>query len=167
MPIGFGKLEMIPTHYAKPSLDSSLYSKPSLIFLLGDPFNFFSNWPRGSKTLRRLPNGGCLVRAAHAFPPTRMAADVVVANTLLFQKRLRAKMAVFEPNLDTHERSLPGEKRDDLRLNNRILKEATLRLQEKKNEDQDEIMKRVVKLEKGLSLVAKQNNLILELLKKK
>jgi len=40
-------------------------------------------------------------------------------------------------------------------------------LQEKKNEDQDEIMKRVVKLEKGLSLVAKQNNLILELLKKK
>lgn len=66
-------------------------------------------------------------------------------------------MAVFVPNKSSYEDSLPETKRDNLRLDGRILVQATSLVVGRKEQDE-----RLARVEKALALIAEQNNHIIE-----
>jgi hypothetical protein len=131
--------------------------------LLGDPFQFLTNWPP-IKWLRKLPSCSCL-GAIYALRPVRKAIEAAIGNTLLFRTRLRQKRAVFYPNLSPFERSLPDKAKDNLRLDGPILKRA-MELLAKKRSGLD-VDARLESIEKAQLLQAKQLNHIIELLSRK
>ena len=87
-----------------------------------------------------------------------------------FSPRLKEKRATFCPNMSPHERSLPQERTTDgLLVDKHILRSAT-ELAVRRNrasEDASEAAlseERVQRLEKGMKLLANQQNHIIELL---
>ncbi len=85
-------------------------------------------------------------------------------DTILFPPcSLRHKIAVFVPNKTAYEDSLPGSEHDNLRLDQSILRDATGIVVRRR---QEEDAARLQEIEGALKLVAKQNNHIIELLKK-
>ncbi len=82
--------------------------------LLGDPFNFLSNWP-AFVWLRRIP--ACsLGKSLYRAPPLRSLFHALsgASGLLLFYDRLPDKKVTFYPNHDVHFCScLRGERPDD------------------------------------------------------
>lgn len=145
----------------------SLSSRVELIsymesMLLGDPFDFLTNWPPVG-WLQRMPACSCL-KAYYSLKPVRKMCDAVIGNTQLFQSRLKKKEAIFFPNKTRFESSGPKAEKDNLILDGSILKAATeIVVRRKSNDDAG---KRMERMEKDLLLLAKQNNYIIDLLKK-
>ena len=138
--------------------------------LLGDPFNFLTNWPPFSWG-RKLPSCACFRRIYSVEKsPIRWLLTKIFGTTLLFNSRLTNKKAVFLPNKSRREQSLrlPGPEglredqhqsdNDNLILDDEII-ESAKNLLVKKQEAGN-----LKQIEKSLLLLNKQQNLIIELL---
>ena len=102
--------------------------------------------------------------------------NFLIGNTLLFTDRLMNKRAVFYPNQSRKEggkeRSLPGPtadgndrqtKRDKLLMDVDILENAKMLVVKKQERDQlEEIKAKLRQMEKGLLLISRQQNHIIE-----
>ena len=96
--------------------------------------------------------------------PVRKIFNTVIGNTSLFQSRLAEKRALFQPNQSRFERSLPGPEKDNLIMDDTILKSATELVIKKTTEDNSN--QRLAAVETGIKLLANQQNHIIELLNK-
>ena len=136
--------------------------------LLGDPFQFLTNWPAVS-WLRKLPSCSCL-KAFYAVKPVRKFLEMLMGDTLLFQSRLKYKKAIFAPNRSRYEDSLPGPETDNLILDKNIITTATDLVVRRANENQvvdiSGLEAKLESLEKTVKLLAKQNNHLIELCNK-
>ncbi len=124
--------------------------------LLGDPFQFLTNWPP-VKLLRQLPACDCF-RKLYAFGCVRTAFATMMGNTLLFQSQLPEKKAVFQPNLSYYENNVAGSA---LILDDGIVQSAMAMLGARAGSND------LATLEKGMKLLAQQQQYIIELLQKR
>jgi len=148
--------------------------------LLGDPFQFLTNWPP-FKWGQRLPACDCL-QTLYRRRAIRNILNCLIGPTLLFTDRLTNKRAVFYPNKSARERSseeegggergeLPGPRlglarlgfKDNLVMDENILESAkALVVSRQESDKMEELQAKMIKIEKGLLLLAKQQNLIIE-----
>ena len=151
----------------------SLNSRVDLIvfiesMLLGDPFHFLTNWPPFAWG-RKLPACDCF-SSFYKLGPIRWILTHSMGSTLLFNKRLLNKKAVFLPNQSRREQSkLPGpegeddrpNEKDNLILDDDIIESAKSLLVKKQ---ETLVVSRMKQMEKSLLLLNKQQNLIIEML---
>jgi transient receptor potential cation channel subfamily A protein 1 len=125
---------------------------------LGDPFQFLTNWPP-VKLLRTLPACDCF-RRMYSLSWVRKIVQGVIGNTLLFQWRLKGKKATFMPNqsqLEVGQSSL-SSCRHTLLIDEHILVQATSLIKDRKQ------CSETTQIERGMKLMAKQQQHIIELL---
>ena len=118
--------------------------------LLGDPFEFLTNWPR-FKWSKYIPSCACYHGLNRKQFCINACFNRLMGNTLLFTDRLMNKKAVFYPNQSKKERGrLPGpdgmgEMKDKLVMDADILENAKTLIIKKQEQDHLEEMKQRMK----------------------
>ena len=128
--------------------------------LLGDPFEFLTNWPR-YKWSKYLPACACYHGLSRKQFCINSCFNRLIGNTLLFTDRLMNKKAVFYPNQSKKERGgLPGpsgtnEKKGKLVMDGTILENAkTLIIKRQEKDNIEELKQEVMQMKKVLSHLA-------------
>ena len=128
--------------------------------LLGDPFDFLTNWPRYSWS-EYLPSCGCYRGFSRKTRCLNSCFSKIVGNTLLFTDRLMNKRAVFQPNKSKKERSrLPGPNGSDEIVKDKLVMDAdilnnakTLIIKKQEQDGLEELKLRIKSIEKVLGKV--------------